>query len=132
VELDTGAKLDTTECAEVSVRSSLVARTLVVGAVGGRSAATMGGASTGGGHVARAGAAPVSSSGRGGVGKQRGQNPSCNCERGRTAQSGVSDAGEWMRMTHEVRMGSHSSDAGEWTRISHVRMGSHGTDARAI
>jgi hypothetical protein len=38
--------------------------------------------------------------------EQRRQNRSCDHEQRRTTQSGANDAGEWMRMSHEVRTGT--------------------------
>jgi hypothetical protein len=51
--------------------------------------------------------------GGGGAGMRCGQNPSCDRERWRTAQSVASDAGESMRMSHKVWTRNQASDAGE-------------------
>jgi len=73
----------------------------------------------------------VRGSGKAAAGEQRGQNLS-TASGDAQHRARASDMGEWMKMSHEIWMGSHASDAGEWMRMSHVRMGSHGTDGRSI
>jgi len=92
VELDTGAELDVTECAKIA-GAELGGGTDLGSGCGrwmGRSRdRRRERAGGGGGKVCRQ---------RGGGGG------------GGTAQSGVSNVGEWMRMSH-VRTGSHGMDA---------------------
>jgi hypothetical protein len=92
VELDIGTELEATECAVVT-GAALVGGT-DLGSGRGRWMES----NCNGRHEYR----------RGGIVEQRGLNPSCDREQGRIAQSGTSNAGVWMRMSQEVRTGSHA------------------------
>ena len=94
-------------------------RTSAWTAVGGWGAAATGGTSTGGRGSAGGGASERLERGRCRRASQ--QNSSYDHELGRTTQSGVNDMGKWMRMDHEVHMGSHVHDASECTGMGHVR-----------